>query len=54
MRYFNVYAGIPALCYGCSGFGAHEADEWLDIDSLVPTAQVIGATILDWCGVARA
>lgn len=51
MRYFNVYAGIPALCYGCNGFGAHEADEWLDLDSLVPTARVLAGTILDWCGV---
>lgn len=52
MRYFNVYAGIPALCYGCNGFGAHEADEWLDLDSLLPTARVLGSFILDWCGVA--
>jgi acetylornithine deacetylase len=54
MRNFNVYSGMPALCYGCNGFGAHEADEWLDLDSLVPTAQVLAGTILDWCGVHRA
>ena len=54
MRNFNVYSGIPAFCYGPSGFGAHAADEWLDLDSLIPTARVIGATILDWCGVTRA
>ena len=54
MRNFIVYAGMPAFCYGCSGFGAHAADEWLDLDSLVPTARVIGATVLDWCGVSRA
>jgi acetylornithine deacetylase len=52
MRYFNVYANMPALCYGMSGHGAHEADEWLDLDSLVPTARIIGALILEWCGVA--
>jgi len=54
MRNFNVYADMPALCYGCNGFGAHEADEWLDLDSLIPTAQVLAGTILDWCGVHRA
>ena len=54
MRNFIVYAGMPAFCYGCSGFGAHAADEWLDLDSLVPTARVIGATVLVWCGVSRA
>jgi acetylornithine deacetylase len=53
MRNFIVYAGMPALCYGCNGFGAHEADEWLDLDSLVPTARVLGSFILDWCGVCE-
>lgn len=51
MRNFIIYAGMPALCYGCNGFGAHEADEWLDLDSLVPTARVLGSFVLDWCGV---
>lgn len=54
MRNFSIYAGIPVFCYGPGGFGAHAADEWLDLDSLVPTAKVIGATILEWCGVHRA
>jgi acetylornithine deacetylase len=53
MRNFIVYAGMPALCYGCNGFGAHEADEWLDLDSLVPTARVLGSFILDWCGLSE-
>jgi acetylornithine deacetylase/succinyl-diaminopimelate desuccinylase-like protein len=44
---------MPALCYGCNGFGAHEADEWLDLDSLVPTARVLGSFILDWCGLSE-
>jgi acetylornithine deacetylase len=53
MRYFNVFAGMPALCYGVNGFGAHEADEWLDLDSLASTCRVIGAAILNWCGVVE-
>jgi acetylornithine deacetylase len=51
MRNFIVYGGMPALCYGMNGNGAHEADEWLDLDSLVPVTQVLGSFILDWCGV---
>jgi acetylornithine deacetylase len=51
MRYFN-FAGIPCGCYGASGSGAHAADEWLDVTSLAPTAKVLGAFLLDWCGVA--
>lgn len=51
MRYFN-FAGIPAGCYGAAGGNGHAADEWLDLTSLVPTAKVLGAFLLDWCGVA--
>jgi acetylornithine deacetylase len=51
MRYFN-FQGIPSACYGAGGALAHAADEWLAIDTLVPTAKVLGAFMLDWCGVA--
>ena len=50
MRYFN-FAGIPCGCYGATGGNGHAADEWLDLASLVPTAKVVGAFLLDWCGV---
>jgi acetylornithine deacetylase len=50
-RYYT-FAGIPAGCYGASGGNPHGADEWLDLTSVVPTAMVIGAFVLDWCGVA--
>ena len=51
MRYYN-FLGIPACCYGPSGGNLHAADEWLDLDSLVPTAKVLAAFICDWCGLA--
>lgn len=51
MRYFN-FVGIPAGCYGATGWNGHAADEWLDLASLVPVAKVIGGFLLDWCGVA--
>jgi acetylornithine deacetylase len=50
MRYYN-FAGIPAGCYGPAGGNGHAADEWLDLRSLVPTAKVLTAFVLDWCGV---
>ena len=50
-RYYN-FAGIPAGCYGAVGGNGHAADEWLDVRSLAPTAKVLGAFLLDWCGVA--
>jgi len=52
MRYYN-FAGIPAGCYGAAGDNGHAADEWLDLRSMVPAAKVLGAFILDWCGVAE-
>ena len=33
-------AGIPTVNYGPSGAGAHEAVEWVDIDSVVQCANV--------------
>ncbi len=50
-RYYN-FEGIPCGCYGAAGGNAHAADEWLDIRSMVPTAKVLGAFVLDWCGLA--
>ena len=52
MRSYN-FAGTPAGCYGASGGNGHAADEWLDLTSLVPTAQVLGGFALEWCGLAE-
>jgi acetylornithine deacetylase len=50
MRYYN-FEGIPAGCYGAAGANGHAADEWLDIRSLAPAAKVLGAFLIEWCGV---
>jgi acetylornithine deacetylase len=34
-------AGIPTINYGPSGAGAHEAVEWVDLDSVVTCAEVL-------------
>ena len=36
-------AGIPTVDYGPAGAGAHEAVEWVDLDSVARCAQVLGA-----------
>ncbi len=47
------FAGIPSINFGPRSMSmAHQTDEHVDLDSLMKTAQVIAATILDWCGVA--
>jgi len=37
-------AGIPTVNYGPSGAGAHEAVEWVDLDSVATSAQVLVET----------
>jgi acetylornithine deacetylase len=37
-------AGIPTVDYGPGGAGAHEAVEWVDIDSVVQCAAVLANT----------
>lgn len=43
-------AGIPTVNYGPSGAGAHEAVEWVDLDSVVRCAKVLVKTALNFCG----
>ena len=42
-------AGIPTVNYGPGGAGAHEAVEWVDLDSVVTTAQVLVETGRRFC-----
>lgn len=45
-------AGVTPLIYGASGAGAHGADEWVDVESIVDTAKVYAAAAIDYCGLA--
>ena len=42
-------ASIPTVNYGPIGAGAHEAVEWVDINSVVTTAQVLVETAWTFC-----
>ena len=48
--YYNNF-GIPSICYGAAGFGAHAFDERTDLASIKRTTLSIAAFIADWCGV---
>ena len=41
MNLFSSEAGIPTVMFGAAGDGFHEKNEWVDIDTLVPTARMI-------------
>lgn len=49
-RFYDLYYGVKALCYGPGGEGAHAFDERVDLESLKRTTKVIAAFIADWCG----
>jgi acetylornithine deacetylase len=44
-------AGIETVVFGPHGAGAHAKEEWVDIDSVVQTAEVLAETARSWCGV---
>lgn len=53
-RFYGLYFGIPALCYGPRGEGAHAFDERTDLAHLKTTTLAIAAFIADWCGLRPA
>jgi len=50
-RFYNRYYDIPTPSIGPRGDGAHGADEYVEVSSLVETAKVIAGVAMDWCGV---
>jgi acetylornithine deacetylase len=50
-RFYGLYFGIPGLCYGPLGEGAHAFDERTNLAHLERTTLAIAAFIAAWCGV---
>lgn len=50
-RFYNRYYDIPTPSVGPRGGNGHGADEYVEIDSLVETAQIFARIMMDWCGV---
>jgi len=53
-RFYDLYYGIPALCYGGIGRGMHAPSEAVDLESLQKTTEIIARFIADWCGLRPA
>lgn len=51
MYIFQKCFDIPALMWGPDGAGAHQADEYVDIASLVNATRVLAQFVCNWCGV---
>jgi acetylornithine deacetylase len=43
--------GIPVVCHGPVGSGAHAKEEWVDLESVANIAQIHEYVIKDFCGV---
>lgn len=52
-RFYDLYYGIPALCYGPGGKSAHGFDEAAHLPSLKKNTLAIAAFIAEWCGVRK-
>ncbi len=50
-RFYGLYFGMPGLCYGPKGEGAHAFDERAHLPTLKRTTLTIATFIADWCGV---
>jgi acetylornithine deacetylase len=50
-RFFNLYGGIPATCFGPVGGSIHGIDEWVSIDSMMDVTKVLAVFIARWCGL---
>ncbi len=53
-RFYGLYFGIPGLCYGPRGEGAHAFDERTHLDHLKTTTLSMALFIAEWCGVEEA
>jgi acetylornithine deacetylase len=42
-------AGIPTVIFGPSGEGAHAAVEYVDVNSVITTAEVLVRSITNFC-----
>ena len=44
------FFGIPTLLFGPKGAGSHNANEYVEVPSVLRTAEVYLAASLLWCG----
>lgn len=52
-RFYDLYYGIPALCYGGLARGMHSPAEAVDLESLRKTTEIIALFVARWCGLRR-
>jgi acetylornithine deacetylase len=50
---FNTYSDTPAVVFGAGQLGsAHRPDEFMDIEQLIASVEILALTIAGFCGIA--
>ena len=52
MFVFHQHFNTPAVLFGPKGGNTHAPDEWVDLDSVQLTCEVLARFICRWCGIA--
>jgi len=50
-RFFELYYGIPATCYGPEATNIHGVDESVSLESTKEVTKTLAVFIADWCGL---
>ena len=53
-RFYTLYQGTEATCYGPDAENIHGIDESVGLDAMHDVTRVIALTIANWCGVEKA
>jgi len=51
MYIFQKCFNTPAMMWGAKGGRAHQADEYVDLDSLKKATRALAHFVCRWCGV---
>jgi acetylornithine deacetylase len=52
MFVFHQHFDTPAVLFGPKGGNTHAPDEWVDLESVLLTTEILARFICRWCGVA--
>ena len=53
-RFYTLYQGTEATCYGPDADNIHGIDESVGLDAMHDVTRVIALTVAEWCGVEKA
>jgi acetylornithine deacetylase len=52
-RFYGLYHGIPAFCFGPTAKNIHGFDERVDLESVKRVTETLALFVARWCGLNR-